>query len=138
MFILLNTVSVVMARWRSVEEIVLAERVQYVELAAGEQGTDDLKDGFSVVAPMSVTMPFSTAPRSESCCDLEKRWISSIKRIGDAVLKKLLSLAFWITSLTSASSARHGREGVERHFQLVGNDMRQCCLTHSRWSPEDK
>ena len=34
-------------------------------------------DGFSVVAPMSVTVPSSTARSSESCCDLLNRWISS-------------------------------------------------------------
>ena len=30
-------------------------------------------EGFSVVAPISVTMPRSTAPNRESCCDFEKR-----------------------------------------------------------------
>ena len=40
------------------------------------------KLGFSVVAPIKVTRPFSTAPSSESCCDLLKRWISSINKIG--------------------------------------------------------
>ena len=39
------------------------------------------KYGFSVVAPISVTRPFSTAGSSASCCALLKRWISSRKRI---------------------------------------------------------
>ena len=39
------------------------------------------KYGFSVVAPISVTMPSSTAGSSASCCALLKRWISSRKRI---------------------------------------------------------
>ncbi len=39
------------------------------------------KYGFSVVAPMSVTSPLSTAGRSASCCALLKRWISSRKRM---------------------------------------------------------
>ena len=38
-------------------------------------------DGFSVVAPISVIVPSSTAPSSASCCALLKRWISSMKRI---------------------------------------------------------
>ena len=59
------------------------------------------KEGFSVVAPMRVTMPLSTAPRSESCCDLLKRCISSMKRMGDASLKKRPFWAFSITSRTS-------------------------------------
>ena len=41
-------------------------------------------EGFSVVAPIKVTVPVSTAFRSESCCDLLKRCISSINKIGAA------------------------------------------------------
>ena len=39
------------------------------------------KNGFSVVAPMRRTRPFSTAGRRASCWALLKRWISSRKRI---------------------------------------------------------
>src|SRR5919197_1569483 len=39
------------------------------------------KYGFSVVAPISVTSPSSTAGSSASCCALLKRWISSRKKI---------------------------------------------------------
>jgi hypothetical protein len=35
------------------------------------------KLGFSVVAPMTVMVPFSTCGRNASCCDLLNRWISS-------------------------------------------------------------
>ena len=38
-------------------------------------------DGFSVVAPISVTVPFSTCGRKASCWLLLKRWISSTNRI---------------------------------------------------------
>ena len=58
-------------------------------------------EGFSVVAPISVTVPCSTAPSSESCCDLLKRWISSMNSIGLACEKKRLLLARSITSRTS-------------------------------------
>lgn len=40
-----------------------------------------VKLGFSVVAPMSVMIPFSTHGRSTSCCDLDQRCISSRKSI---------------------------------------------------------
>jgi len=40
-----------------------------------------VKLGFSVVAPMSVIIPFSTHGRSTSCCDLDQRCISSRKSI---------------------------------------------------------
>jgi len=36
-------------------------------------------DGFSVVAPIKVTVPSSTCGRMASCCALLKRWISSMK-----------------------------------------------------------
>ena len=35
-------------------------------------------EGFSVVAPSSVTVPASTAPSKLSCWDFENRWISSM------------------------------------------------------------
>ena len=38
-------------------------------------------DGFSVVAPISVTVPDSTAGRNASCCARLNRWISSTNRI---------------------------------------------------------
>lgn len=75
-------------------------------------------EGFSVVAPIRVTIPCSTAPRSESCCDLEKRWISSINSIGDIWLKNLWLLALSITSRTSftplvtALSVKNGTSSV--------------------------
>ena len=37
------------------------------------------KKGFSVVAPIRMTVPSSTCGRSASCCILLKRWISSTK-----------------------------------------------------------
>ena len=39
------------------------------------------KNGFSVVAPISVSRPSSTLGSRASCCALLKRWISSRKRI---------------------------------------------------------
>ena len=58
-------------------------------------------EGFSVVAPIRVTTPVSTAPNRESCWDLLNRWISSMNRMGLACEKKRLLLAFSITSRTS-------------------------------------
>ncbi len=60
------------------------------------------KLGFSVVAPIRVTHPFSTAAKRESCCDLLNRWISSIKSIGFFEVKSPpLCFALSIISLTS-------------------------------------
>ena len=54
-------------------------------------------DGFSVVAPISVTMPASTAPSNESCWFLLNRWISSMKRMHEVGTCR----AFSMTSRTS-------------------------------------
>lgn len=60
------------------------------------------KLGFSVVAPIRVTQPFSTAANRESCCDLLKRWISSMNNMGFLDVKSPpLCLALSITSLMS-------------------------------------
>jgi len=48
-------------------------------LARESSGAFTSKDGFSVVAPTSVTVPASTCGKSASCWDLLKRWISSMK-----------------------------------------------------------
>ena len=60
------------------------------------------KLGFSVVAPMRVTHPRSTASSRESCWVLLNRWISSMKIIGlRAVNNPCSRLDFSIISLTS-------------------------------------
>ena len=57
-------------------------------------------DGFSVVAPINIILPFSTKGRKASCCDLLKRCISSTKRIVFSPKTRLFSACF-ITSLIS-------------------------------------
>src|SRR5690606_40942568 len=59
------------------------------------------KEGFSVVAPINVTNPRSTAPRRESCCDFEKRWISSMNKMGCSCWKLRSWVALSMTSRTS-------------------------------------
>src|SRR5438132_9461915 len=49
------------------------------------------KLGFSVVAPMRVTTPFSTQGRKASCCARLKRWISSQKRRSEEHTSELQS-----------------------------------------------
>ena len=58
------------------------------------------KDGFSVVAPMSIMLPFSTKGRNASCWALLKRWISSTKTMVFTP-NLLLSSACCITVLIS-------------------------------------
>ena len=63
------------------------------------------KYGFSVVAPISVTSPSSTACSTESCWPLLKRWISSMNRIVRWPLPPRRSRARAITARTSSTRA---------------------------------
>ena len=72
------------------------------------------KDGFSVVAPMRMMLPFSTNGRNASCCALLKRWISStnssvlspIARAFSArCMTSLISLIPLVTALKSTKFA---------------------------------
>ena len=68
-------------------------------------------DGFSVVAPISVTVPRSTCGRKASCWALLKRWISSTKRIVRWPRRARRSSASATrprTSLTPVSTAENG------------------------------
>ena len=67
-------------------------------------------EGFSVVAPISVTVPFSTCGRNASCCALLNRWISSTKRIVRRPSRRVRSAATMISliSLIPASTALNG------------------------------
>ena len=71
------------------------------------RGVMTSKEGFSVVAPMRMTVPASTAPRRASCWALLKRWISSMKRMGAplAEAKTLPPRARSMTSRTSLTPA---------------------------------
>ena len=57
-------------------------------------------EGFSVVAPMRMMLPFSTKGRNASCCALLKRWISSTNRMVCSPKRRFAS-AVCITSLIS-------------------------------------
>ena len=70
------------------EQVVLVERLEYVELAAREQGTYDFKRRI-------------LRSSTESCCDLLKRCISSMKRMGLFCEKKRFFCALSMTSRTS-------------------------------------
>ena len=58
-----------------------AERHELEQRARESRAELTSKYGFSVVAPISVISPDSTAGSSASCCALLKRWISSRNRI---------------------------------------------------------
>ena len=80
------------------------------------------KEGFSVVAPMRVIIPCSTALSSESCCDLLNLCISSINKMGLGWLKNCCFLAFSMVSLTSLTpecTALNAKKGLFSVFAII-------------------
>ena len=82
------------------------------------------KYGFSVVAPISVTRPSSTACRTESCWRLSKRWISSMKRSVRSPFAPSRSRARASTRADVVHAGRHGRELLEGRRRRLGDDPR--------------
>lgn len=68
-----------------------------------------VKLGFSVVAPISVIIPFSTHGRSTSCCDLDQRCISSRKSIVCCPHLKLFCALEMILTTSSFFESTHDR-----------------------------
>ena len=62
------------------------------------------KDGFSVVAPISVIIPDSTYGRRKSCWALLNLWISSRKRIVFLLNNFALFTAFWMSALPALTA----------------------------------
>ena len=83
------------------------------------------KYGFSVVAPISVISPSSTAGSSASCWALLKRWISSRKRIVRRPVEPE-PLAGPRQHLAHVpDGGRHGRQLLELRAGRVGDDPRE-------------
>jgi hypothetical protein len=62
-------------------------------------GVTSEKYGFSVVAPIRVTVPSSTAGSRTSCCAFDQRWTSST----NSTVRKSPPLAWSITFRASAT-----------------------------------
>src|SRR5690606_21594145 len=62
-------------------------------------------DGFSVVAAIRITQPFSTPGNRASCCALVNRWISSRNNTVETPYRSRAERAASITSRTSFTPA---------------------------------
>ena len=96
------------------------------------------KNGFSVVAPMSVSVPSSTAGSRASCCDFEKRWISSRNRIVPCPCSPSRWRARSITSRTSFTPAVTARELLERPLGAACDGERERGLAGAGRPPEER
>ena len=92
---------------------------------AGAAGTaraagDEERYGFSVVAPISVTVPSSTAGSRTSCCAFDHRWTSSTNR---TVVNSAAGLVHHLPRVrdpgSSAESVRAGADRVASRWASV-------------------
>jgi len=65
------------ARVSSVAKAASSKRCSTMTCVRDSKAALSSNDGFSVVAPTSVTTPLSTKGKNPSCCARLKRWISS-------------------------------------------------------------
>ncbi len=72
------------------------------------------KEGFSVVAPTRITVPFSTWGRKASCWDRLKRWISSTNRIVRRPRRWRSFSASAMTSRISLTPERTAENAMKR------------------------
>ena len=85
------------------------------------------KYGFSVVAPISTSVPSSTAGSSASCCALLKRWISSRKKtVARPPCRR--SCARAITSRTSLRPASTADSSSNAAFAWVATSRASVVL----------
>ena len=96
------------------------------------------KNGFSVVAPISVSVPSSTAGSSASCWALVKRWISSRNRIVPWSRSPSRCRARSITSRTSLTPAVTADICSNARAVRAGDGQRQRGLAGAGRAPEDR
>ncbi len=95
------------------------------------------KDGFSVVAPTSVTVPSSITGRKESCCARLKRWISSTK--SSVPLPGLAAAARRLEHLLEVGDAgKDRRDLLELKVGLARQQPRDGGLAGAGRPPEDE
>ena len=89
------------------------------------------KEGFSVVAPINVIIPFSTAPSKASCWPLLKRCISSIKRMNRVLFLLLQLLPLLLLHRLMALSVKKGT------LSVCGNNIGDSCFASAGRSPKN-
>lgn len=89
------------------------------------------KNGFSVVAPTSTTVRFSTACKSESCWLRLKRWISSTNRIVRAPRAQQALFRRSDFAAQIGDGTADGRNFHKRRARRFGDDVRDACFTRT-------
>ena len=95
------------------------------------------KDGFSVVAPTSVTVPSSITGRKESCCARLKRWISSTKSSVPCPVWRRPRACFEHL-LEVGDAGEDGRDLLEAEVGLARQQAGDRGLAGARRPPEDE
>ena len=116
-FSLLSFLSFSIAKCKSFKRSSLSNAFNTYTWQRDNRAAFTSNEGFSVVAPISVIMPFSTALSNASCCDLLNRWISSMNSI---VLWSLPAFSITCrTSFTPALTALSVWNGAFTWFAMI-------------------
>ena len=125
-------------RWTSVSMAAASSGSSRNSVLRLRSGGLTSKNGFSVVAPIRVSVPSSTAGSSASCCDFENRWISSRNRIVPRPCSPSRCRARSMTSRTSLTPAVTALICSNARFVRAGDRERQRGLAGARRAPEDR
>ena len=125
------------ARASSTSSAGIVEPPQHEHLAARQQRAVQREGGFSVVAPISVTVPVSTTGRKPSCWARLKRWISStnssVALPGSPPPRRLVERA-----LEVGDAGEHRGELHEMQPRAGGEQSGDGGLAAARRAPEDQ
>ena len=122
------------------EQVVLVERVEHIDLGTREQGTYDLKRGILGRGAYERDRAVLDGAQQRVLLRLVETVYLVDKQNGAAFGKHTLGvlLATFEHIAHLLDAAGHGRERVEGHLSVLGNDARQRGLAHSRRPPQDK
>ena len=117
------------------DELVVGERQSSMTVHRESSAAFTSKYGFSVVAPISVIRPSSTAC-STVLLRLVERWISSMKRIVLVVAAEPVARPC-DHGPHVVDASRDGRDLLERSSRPRGDDARDRRLPGARWPEQD-
>ena len=120
------------------QEVVLLQRLKHVELASGQQGSDDLEG--RVLRRGAYQGDNAALDGSEERVLLGLRETVNLvdEEYGRGFVEESSFLCLLNDFAHILDAAGNGRERIERCLQTRGDNLCQRRLAHARWSPEDE
>ena len=120
------------------QQVFLFERLQYINLAARQQRADDFERGIFCGGADQCHDALFDSTQQRVLLRLAETVDFVNEKDGVGLGKEPVVLGTVDHVAHVFHTAGHGAQRIERGFQLVGNDLCQCRLTHSRRSPQDE